>query len=86
MMPLLDPSACPSVALQMTLEGRAGSSARIVTDGPVKHVATVSAGSIVADAARGNSQGTSWIVTFPSSNRNADGYVTIEARITASGR
>ncbi|HEV8365445.1 MAG TPA: GH116 family glycosyl hydrolase [Gemmatimonadaceae bacterium] len=73
---------------RVTLEGRAGSSARFVAYGPVKQAATVSAGSIVADVARGkgNSDGTSWIVTFPSSDRNADGYVTIEARMSASGR
>lgn len=75
-------------AYRVTLEARAGSAVRFVTFGPADHKATVSAGSIVADVTASNPKSPSitWLVTFPSRDRNADGYVTVEARMSLSGR
>lgn len=72
-------------AYTATLEGRAGSSLVLSTFGPV-HNATLSAGSIapLADSRAGTRQ--TWRITFPANGTNADGYVTVVARLTASQR
>ncbi len=68
-----------------TLEGRAGSSLSLSTLGPA-HNATLSAGSIapLADSRAGARR--TWRITFPTNGANADGYVTVVARLTASQR
>ncbi|HEY7568242.1 MAG TPA: GH116 family glycosyl hydrolase [Gemmatimonadaceae bacterium] len=71
---------------RVILEGRAGSTTLFYTVGPPEHVASLSAGTLrpgggatPGNPARGLLRW--WQVTFPANGANADGYVTIVARM-----
>ncbi len=76
---------------RVTLEGRAGTSLLIATWGPGRHDLTLSEGELrpVGDAPFRDAQAErrrTWSFTFPATGANADGYVTVVARLTASQR
>ena len=76
---------------RVTLEGRAGTSLPIATWGPGRHDLAVSAGELrpVGDAAFRDpaaERRSTWQITFPGEGANADGFVTVVVRLTASQR
>jgi hypothetical protein len=71
---------------EVDLEGRAGSSTALATHGPGAHSVTLSAGSVTeVGAAAAGATRAQWRVIFPTVGANADGYVSIVARLTLSG-
>ena len=76
---------------RVMIEGRAGSSVLLATWGPGRHELALSAGELrpLGDAPFNDpaaEQRGAWHVTFPQEGANADGYVTVVARLIASQR